>query len=114
MIVRFESSHTGEVLMFASVAKTLLDCIGKESGRRGVLTQPEMLPAARRLQEAVCQAAAAAPPAEDEEEADVVPGKRKEIPVSLGQRAWPLIDMLERTARGGPDAHVLWEAPEDF
>lgn len=112
MIVRFESSHTGEVLMFAAVARTLLDCVGKACTRRGVFTPPEMLPAAARLREAVRQAAT--PPEDDEEAVDEQTGKPKERVVSLGQRAWPLIDMLERTAQGGTQARILWEAPEDF
>jgi hypothetical protein len=29
-------------------------------------------------------------------------GKKKEPVVAISQRAWPLIDMLERTSKGGP------------
>jgi hypothetical protein len=43
----------------------------------------------------------------DQEEGD-------EAPVALGPRAWPLIDMLERTARGDADANIVWEAAADF
>ena len=37
-----------------------------------------------------------------------------EQPVTLGPRAWPLIDMLERTAKGGAQANIVWEAAPDF
>ena len=39
---------------------------------------------------------------------------KKPLPVGLHQRAWPLIDMLERTAKSGPEAYVMWEAEADF
>ena len=32
----------------------------------------------------------------------------------MRQRAWPLIDMLERTAHSGPKANIIWEAAADF
>lgn len=111
MIVTFDSSETGEVLMYAETARTLLGIIGKETTARGVFTQPEMLPAAAKLQaavDAVRRQMTSSP--DDEEEED----KHQPPPVSLPQRAWPLIDMLERTARAGKDAHILWEAAADF
>lgn len=110
MIVTFVSSETGEVLMFAEVAKVLLDAIGKEATARGTFTPAEMLPAAEALKAAVREAAANAPAEEDEAEEK----PRKPRPVSLRQRAWPLIDMLERTAKSGPKAHIIWEAASDF
>lgn len=111
MIVTFNSSETGEVLMHAETARTLLQIVGKETTARGVFTQAEMLPAAARLQAAVDEArrlAAGEPAAEDEED------KLKPPPVGLPQRAWPLIDMLQRTAGSGPEAHILWQASADF
>lgn len=36
------------------------------------------------------------------------------IVVAISQRAWPLIDMLERTSKGGPKANIVWEAAADF
>ncbi|WP_298396404.1 DUF1840 domain-containing protein [uncultured Azonexus sp.] len=111
MIVTFESSETGELLMYAETAKTLLEIVGKETGARGVFTQPEMLPAAAKLQRAVDEARrqmAGAPEPDDEEE------RQKPPPVGLPQRAWPMIDMLERTAKSGPEAHIVWEAATDF
>ncbi|MCK6389399.1 MAG: DUF1840 domain-containing protein [Azonexus sp.] len=111
MIVQFDSTETAEILMFAETAKLLLDIIGKESTARGVITQPEMREAAARLQAAVDasrQAAAAEPEDEDAE------ARPKEVIVGLSQRAWPLIDMLQRTAHSGPEAHVVWRAASDF
>lgn len=111
MLVQFESSETAEVLMFAETARTLLQAIGKATTARGTFTQPEMLPAAEALRRAVAQAESVAPPDDEEDEEGK---KRKEPVVVLRQRAWPLIDMLERTSRAGPDAHIVWVAKADF
>ena len=112
MIVRFVSSETGEVLMFAETARVLLQAVGKETTARGTFTPAEMPGAALALREAIRRAAEPPPAEEDQEEEEA--GRRKEPVVTLGQRAWPLIDMLERTGRAGPQAHIVWEAPEAF
>lgn len=110
MLVRFLSSETGEILMFAEAARALLQALGKATTARGTFTQAEMAPAARTLREAVKRAEA---PTQNDEELDET-GKKKEPVVALSQRAWPLIDMLERTAQGGPKANIVWEASGDF
>ncbi|MDR0776266.1 MAG: DUF1840 domain-containing protein [Azonexus sp.] len=113
MIVTFTSSETGELLMFAAVARTILQVLGKETSARGTFTRDEMAPAAVALRQAVARAAAAEEGvAEDEEEEEK--GANKEPVITLGQRAWPFIDMLERTGRSGPDAHIVWQAAADF
>lgn len=111
MLVRFVSSETGEVLMYADVAKVLLEAIGKETTARGAFLTEQMLPAAQALRDAVRRSEALQPP-EDEEDEDEK--KKKEPIVGLRQRAWPLIDMLERTAVSGPKANIVWEAAADF
>ena len=109
MLVRFISSETGEILMFAEAARSLLQVLGKETTAKGAFLPDEMLAAAQTLRDAVSRAEA--PPVDDERDAD---GKKKEPVVALSQRAWPLIDMLERTARGGAKANIVWEASADF
>jgi Domain of unknown function (DUF1840) len=106
MLVKFVSSETGELMMFADMAATLLRVIGKETGRRGAFTRDEMLPAAQLLRAAVARGEGGES-ASDAEEGE-------EQPVALGPRAWPLIDMLERTAKGGAHANIVWEAAADF
>ena len=105
MLVKFRSNVCGEMIMFAEIAHTLLAAMGKECTARGVFVREEMLAAADRLRQAV---SGATPNTEDEEK------EPKDRPVALAQRAWPLIDMLERTARGDAKAHILWEAERDF
>lgn len=111
MLVRFYSSETGELLMFAEAARTLLQAIGKECTARGTFTQAEMAGAAAALRLAVKGAEAPPPDDEDVEDEGV---RKKEPVVAIGQRAWPLIDMLERSSRGGPKANIIWEAASDF
>lgn len=107
MLVRFLSSETGEVLMFAETAKPLLEVIGKETTARGTFTPDEMSGAAKALQEAVERS--------EEPPPDDVPIGEDGAPIILfRQRAWPLIDMLERTAKAGPDANIVWEAAAPF
>ena len=107
MLVKFVSSETGELMMFAEMAGTLLRAIGKETSRRGTFTRDEMLPAATRLREAVARGEASDNKQDNDDEGT-------EQGVALGPRAWPLIDMLERTAKGRPQANILWEAAADF
>jgi hypothetical protein len=107
MLVKFVSSETGELMMFAEMAAALLRTAGKDSGRRGVFTRDEMLPAAQLLRAAVAQGDTQGEPERDTDEA-------AEQAVALGPRAWPLIDMLERTARGDAHANIVWEAAADF
>lgn len=110
MLVRFLSSETGELLMFAEAAGPLLKAIGKDTTARGTFTPQEMPVAAQRLREAV-QRAEAPPPDDDERDEN---GKKKAPVVAMSQRAWPLIDMLERTGKAGPKANIVWEATADF
>lgn len=96
--------------MYAETARALLQAVGKECTARGVFTQPEMLPAAAALRAAIKTAA----PAPDEAEEAECRREKKPLPVSFGQRAWPLLDALERTAKAGPEANIIWEATADF
>lgn len=114
MIVTFTSSETGELLMFADVARTLLQALGKETTARGTFTRDEMAPAAAALRQAVARAAADSAATGEAEEEEEEGGPRQEPVITLGQRAWPFIDMLERTGRSGPEAHIVWQAAADF
>ena len=108
MLVKFVSSETGELMMFADMASTLLRAVGKETGRRGTFTREEMLPAAKLRREAVARGEASTGKVDDDDD------DSKESPVALGPRAWPLIDMLERSSKGGAHANIVWEAAADF
>lgn len=108
MLVKFISTEAGELVMYADLARTLLQAVGKECTAQGVFTQAELSGAVARLQAAVAQSAS---PPEDDADDD---GAIQEKPVAFGARAWPLIKMLERTAGKGEKAHVVWRASSDF
>lgn len=112
MLVRFISSETGELIMFAETARILLMAMGKQCTAKGVITRQEMLPAADALRKAVqAEASEDMPSSRPEEE---IEAGQHEPKISLARRAWPLIDMLERSAHGREKAHVLWKASADF
>lgn len=114
MLVKFNSSVSGEMLMLADAAKRILTIIGKEATQRGVISKEQLPEALASLRRAVAdekagQRAAGKPdngyPDPDDESA-------AEPPVGLARRAYPFIEMLEWTQR--EDGFVLWEAPQDF
>lgn len=106
MLVRFLSSETGEIMMFSDTARALLRTAGKATTARGTFTREEMVPAALALRKAY--GTPDTPPAEGEAKAE------GEEAVSMNRRAWPLIDMLERSAGGDHDANIVWTATADF
>ena len=103
MLIKFKTTAAyPEITMFGEVALKLL----KLMGRRGTVPSaigPEDIPAAlESLRKGVADADAALEdqPAHDEEEGE-------ERPVSLHNRAVPLIEMLEAAER--EDVAVMWE-----
>lgn len=91
MLYEFKSKATGNVVMTQKVAERLLAIIGKSPGQTGIII-PEQMPAAIAALEAAVateRASAAAEPGEDDERETGRPA-----PVTLAQRAWPLIDMM--------------------
>lgn len=101
MLVKFQS-EVGTLTMFDDVAVPLLKLMG-HSGTVPSAIMPEDIPAAvGRLKAAV----AAQPDAPDPAAAKQGVDDEREIPVSLRQRAFPLIELLERAAKR--DCEVMW------
>jgi hypothetical protein len=99
VIVRFDSD-VGGFIMFGDVAVTLLKLMGHSGTVPGAVLAADIPAALERLQAGVQGHVEPAPPAQDERD------ERREPPVSLKQRAVPLIDLLTRAARQGKD--VVW------
>ena len=98
MLVRF-NSDAGLITMFGEVAVTLLKMMGQSGVLPGAI-RPEDIPAAlERL-----KAEVAAHPASLAGDASKDDGEPR---VGLRQRAFPLIELLERAAKRG--CHVIWE-----
>ncbi len=104
MLVTFKSKAAGDVPMYAEHAKLLLSLVGKslepESAPKGIITAADVPEALAKLK----AAASASRRAEKDGPRDEEPGQA--LSVGLAQRAFPLIDMLERAAKDGRD--VVW------
>lgn len=112
MLVKFDSNVAGEMIMFADVARRLLQLAGKECTARGVILAEQVPEIVARLRRAVAADKVTEPAAETgHDTAD--DGEETPQHVSLGRRAQPFIELLELTARD-KDGFVLWEAPRDF
>jgi uncharacterized protein DUF1840 len=98
MLVKFDSK-VGGITMFGDIAVALLKAMGHSGTVPGALLAKDIPPALERLKAAV----AAAPAEENRRDKQ----DREESKVSLRQRAYPLIDLLERATQAGAD--VLWD-----
>jgi len=99
MLIKFYSK-VGGFTMFGDVGLKLLKAMGQSGVLPGAI-RPEDIPRAiSRLKGAVADSGGEpSGPAENDEDAPV--------PVTLRQRAFPLIDLLERAA--AEDCEVLWK-----
>jgi hypothetical protein len=104
MLITFKSKAAADVPMYAEHAKMLLSLVGKslepESAPRGIITAAEAPGALAKLK----AAADAARRTDRENPRDEEPGQA--ISVGLAQRAFPLIDMLERATKEQRD--IVW------
>lgn len=99
MLVKFDS-RVGSFSMFGETAQKLLRMMGHSGTVPSAILAADIPQALKRLEKAVAEAPTPPPPNEDEEDPE------KKNPVSLSQRAFPLIDLLRRAADGGHD--VTW------
>jgi len=102
MIYEFKSRRTGTVTMTQSVAERLLEIIGKSPGPTGIITVEQIPGAIEAMRRAVSHEPPPPPESDDPHEKAADPN----IYVSLGQRTWPLIDMLKEAHAKGVD--VTW------
>ena len=127
MLVRLTSSTSGEMIMLAAHARVFFDWIGKECTARGVFTKEQLPEAIARLhqgveeekqairlqlQEKAREKAREKQGGGDDDEADEDKESGPREDVTLGQRAQPLIHLMEWTLKEG--GFILWEASGDF
>jgi hypothetical protein len=114
MLVKFNSSVSGEMIMLADTAKRLLEIIGKDRTAHGVITTEQLPEALERLRSAVAEEKTGQREAGkvDNGYPDLDDETAAEPPVGLARRAHPFIEMLEWTQR--EEGFVLWEAAADF
>jgi Domain of unknown function (DUF1840) len=100
MLVRFRSDG-GDMTMFGDVALTLIKLMGHSGTVPSAILAKDLPAALANLRKGVASAPSAPPPA-PVDDPDLA-----ETPVSLHQRAVPLIELLERCIKNRYD--LLWE-----
>jgi len=108
-LVVFRSKAAAEIFMFAETAHRLLQIVGQADFVRGVIRADEVGPALDRLTAAVEQEKAALHEQRTRREQDERHGDthgERLLPITLGQRAFPLIEMLRAAQRKRVD--VTW------
>ena len=113
MIYRFSSRHDGDVVMTQPVAERVLQAIGKDLTREGIVTAEQLPAALQALQAAVAADDASRTGRDDDEaaaEADASDdrGGAGRDAVSLRRRVWPLVEMFKRAQ--AHDEPVTWHA----
>jgi hypothetical protein len=99
MLVKFRSD-AGDMTMFGDIAVELLRMMGHSGTVPSAILAKDIPAALDRLRKGVAAAPASAERSPDEE-------REKGPRVSLQQRAYPLIELLERAAKNGWD--VMWD-----
>jgi len=108
-LVVFRSKAAGEIYMFAETARRLLEIMGKTDAERGVIRSEEVDGALQRLTAAVEEEKTQLREERSRREADERTGDahaERVLPITLGQRAFPLIEMLRAAQRKRVD--ITW------
>ena len=107
-LVVFRSKAAGEIFMFAETARRIFEIIARPEAPRGVITAEQVPAALQRLVDAVeeekAQLKAAREDAEVQDKQGA--GEVQPRPITLGQRAFPLIEMLRAAQKMKVD--VTW------
>jgi hypothetical protein len=101
MLVKFDSK-AGGLTMFGDVAVQLLKLMGHSGTVPSAILAADIPAAVERLKRALDQGATVPVGPADEEDR-----REGRTPVSLRQRAYPLIELLQRAARNNAD--VMWD-----
>jgi hypothetical protein len=107
-LVVFRSKAAGEIFMFAETARRILAIVGKEDTPRGVIGAEQVGDALARLAAAVEEEKAQLEQVRDEAEQAQRRGEPAEgaRAITLGQRAYPLLEMLRAAQKKRVD--VTW------
>ena len=99
MIYKFKSKASGDIIMLGPNGDQMLRLIGREPAAKGIIEAQHMAAAIAALRAAV--QADEAPSDSDEDEESAGRGG-----ITLRQRLWPVIDLLERSMAAGEP--VVW------
>ena len=106
MLVTFRSQAYANITMFGDIAIKLLTMMGHSGTVPGAILAADVPAALDRLQKALAEdrSATVTVPTADAKQEDE---EAKEIPVSLMQHAFPLLELLKAAA--GAQRDVMWE-----
>ena len=110
-LIVFRSKAAGEIFMFAETARRIFDIIGKAEAARGVITAEQVPQALARLVAAVDEEKEQIKAAQQQHEEAARRGEGEDAAaaaraITLGQRAYPLIEMLRAAQKKKVD--VTW------
>jgi hypothetical protein len=107
-LVVFRSKAAGEIFMFAETARRIFEILGRPEAPRGVITAEQVPESLRRLVDAVDEEKAQLKAAQQEADLADKQGdvREQQRPITLGQRAFPLIEMLRAAEKKKVD--VTW------
>lgn len=131
MLVTMTSNTSGKMVMLAEHLRYLFEILGKDCTARGIFTLEQLPPAIAKLKalveedrlaahryeqareaEAEKIAASGAEDEAGEQDKEEDDEAQAEMPVWLGQRAAPLLRLMERTLQ--EKGFILWETSRDF
>jgi len=107
MIYKFRSKVAADVIFMPPAAEQLLRLLGKEPSPSGIFQKADLPAAIDRLQAAVAHDELEFARLQQEAEAAGEAPPRR-AGVTLKQRAWPLLDMMQASWRA--DTDVVWSA----
>jgi hypothetical protein len=106
VIYKFKSKAAGDVIMLGPTGDAVLRAIGREPSPKGIIEPDDMPAAMKALEAAITADDARRARTDDDQAAEADEAKGKPDPISLRQRAWPLVEMLKR-AHGAREP-VVW------
>jgi hypothetical protein len=105
MLYRFHCKVAGDVLMLGPAGDWVLSAMGVAPAAKGIIQPEAMLAAIGAVEAAIARDESLQPAARSAQEVAPPPGDSGQ-PVSLRQRAWPLIDMMHRAYAAGES--IVW------
>lgn len=104
MIYKFKSKAAGDVIMMGPTGDKVLGLIGKSASAQGIIEPAQMPAAIQALADAISADDAAREAAG--QDGEPAPSGDARDPISLRQRAWPLVEMMKRAQAA--DAPITW------
>ncbi len=105
MLIPFKSKAAADFFMLQTHAAPLFEMMGKSITAQGVIPASDIVTCLSKLQMGLANTPAANPITADSQSSESAHDSAEHT-IGLKQRAWPLIDMLERANRKQVD--VMW------